>query len=79
MPIKSLPPIPKYHQYLGPIVLVVLPTIIYISLIVAGIGFSSEKSWTVPLLAARCIALLLVAARGVEDAGNNRGRTVTAE
>ena len=44
--------------------LVALPTIIYVSLIVAGVGFLAGKSWGVPMLAASCIALLLVAARG---------------
>ena len=46
------------------LLLVVFPTIIYMSLIVAGIGFLSGKSWAVAMLAASCIALLLVAARG---------------
>ena len=46
------------------LLLVVLPTIIYVSLIVAGIGFLSGKSWAVHMLAASCIGLLLVAARG---------------
>ena len=45
------------------LLLVALPTIIYVSLIVAGVGFLAGKSWGVPMLAASCIALLLVAAR----------------
>ena len=49
------------------LLLVVLPTIIYISLIVAGIAFLSGKSWAVPMLASSCIALLMVAARGAWD------------
>lgn len=46
------------------LLLVVLPTVIYVSFILAGIGLLSAKSWAVPMLAASCIALLLVAARG---------------
>ena len=46
------------------LLLVVFPTIIYVSLIAAGIGFLFRKSWAVPLLTASCIALLLCAARG---------------
>lgn len=46
------------------LLLVTLPTIIYVSLIVAGVGFLAGKSWALPMLAASCIALLLVAARG---------------
>ena len=38
--------------------------LIYVSLIVAGIAFLSAKSWAVHMLAASCIVLLLVAARG---------------
>ncbi|HET9401860.1 MAG TPA: hypothetical protein VFO34_13015 [Candidatus Acidoferrales bacterium] len=47
--------------------LVVLPIAIYVSLIAAGAGFLSGKSWAVLTLAASCIALLLVAARGAWD------------
>jgi len=47
--------------------LVVLPIAIYGLLIAAGIGFLSGRWWAVPILAASCIALLLVAARGAWD------------
>lgn len=47
--------------------LVVFPIAIYVSLIGAGIGLLSGKSWAIPTLAASCIALLLVAARGAWD------------
>ena len=47
--------------------LVVLPIAIYVCLIAAGVGFFLGKSWAVPTLAASCIALLLVAARGAWD------------
>jgi hypothetical protein len=49
------------------VLLVVLPTIIYVSLIAAGIGFLSGKAWAIPILAASCFALLLGAARGAWD------------
>lgn len=47
--------------------LVALPIAIYVSLIAAGIGLLSGKSWAVLTLAAGCMALLLVAARGAWD------------
>ena len=47
--------------------LVVLPITIYLSFIAAGIGFLSGKAWAVPVLAASCLALLLVSARGAWD------------
>ena len=46
------------------LLLIVLPTIVYVALIAAGIGFLTGASWAVPILAASCIALLLGAARG---------------
>jgi hypothetical protein len=47
--------------------LVVLPITIYLSFIAAGIGFLSGKAWAVPVLAASCLVLLLVSARGAWD------------
>ena len=47
--------------------LVVLPISIYLSFIAAGIGFLSGKAWAVPVLAASCLVLLLVSARGAWD------------
>jgi hypothetical protein len=41
------------------VLLVVLPTTIYLSLIAAGIAFLSGNSWAAPVLAASCLALLL--------------------
>jgi hypothetical protein len=49
------------------VLLVVLPTIVYLSFIAAGIGFLSGKAWAVPVLAASCLVLLLVSARGAWD------------
>jgi hypothetical protein len=47
--------------------LVVLPITIYLGFIAAGIGFLSGKAWAVPVLAASCLVLLLVSARGAWD------------
>jgi hypothetical protein len=47
--------------------LVVLPTVIYVSFIPAGIGFLSGKPWAVPVLAGSCLVLLMVSARGAWD------------
>ena len=48
-------------------ILVVLPITIYLSFIAAGIGFLMGKAWAVPVLAASCLVLLLVSARGAWD------------
>ena len=47
--------------------LVVLPIAIYLSFIAAGVGFLSGKAWAVPVLAASCLVLLLISARGAWD------------
>ena len=47
--------------------LVVLPAIVYVALIAAGLGFLVGKTWAVPILAASCLALLLGSARGAWD------------
>ena len=41
------------------VLLVVLPTTTYLSLIAAGIGFLSGKLWAAPILATSCLVLLL--------------------
>ena len=60
---KEDPDVDRSHWVL----LVVLPTAIYLSLIAAGIAFLLGKAWAVPFLAASCLVLLLVAARGAWD------------
>jgi hypothetical protein len=49
------------------ILLMVFPTIIYLSLVAAGIGFLMGKGCAVPVLAASCLVLLLISARGAWD------------
>jgi hypothetical protein len=49
------------------VLLVVLPVTVYLSFIAAGIGFLMGKGWAVPVLAASCLVLLLVSARGAWD------------
>jgi uncharacterized membrane protein YgcG len=49
------------------VLLVVLPITVYFSFIAAGIGFLSGMAWAVPVLAASCLVLLLVSARGAWD------------
>ena len=49
------------------VLLVVLPTTIYLSLIAAGIGFLSGKLWAAPILATSCLMLLLGSAASAWD------------
>jgi hypothetical protein len=49
------------------VLLMVLPTTIYLSFIAAGIGFLLGMAWAVPVLAASCLVLLLVSVRGAWD------------
>jgi hypothetical protein len=49
------------------IIVVFLPTAVYLALIVAGIGFLLQRPWAFYTLAMSCLALLLGAARGAWD------------
>ena len=49
------------------VIVVVLPIIVYVVLMVTGVGFLLGQPWAVSTLAASCLVLLLSAARGAWD------------
>jgi len=49
------------------VTVLLLPTTVYLALIVTGIGFLLDKPWAIYILAASCLALLLGSARGAWD------------
>ena len=48
-------------------IVVVLPLLVYVALLVTGVGFLFGQSWAVSTMAASCLVLLLSAARGAWD------------
>jgi hypothetical protein len=49
------------------VAIVILPTIVYLGLVAAGIGFCLGKPWAICTLAVCCLTLLLGSARGAWD------------
>ena len=49
------------------VIVVVLPILVYVVLLVTGVGFLCGQPWAVSTLAASCLVLLLGSAKGAWD------------